>query len=143
LGSINDRSYAVRRLKRRPELIERTFTEAREYAQPRDKTGRPTNVGITNILPSPSKGGSTRAYILARLDRDGHTELAAMVEHRSQGTRTDLLRSNPTKLNDRGAAYLLRRLARGPREVLVSAGHQRLSSLISGQCIVARFLGGL
>lgn len=43
------------------------------------KRGRPKKgkekVGNTNI----SKGGSTRAYILARLDRDGHAELAARV----------------------------------------------------------------
>ena len=40
-------------------------------------------------------------------------ELArAQAKYRKQGTRTDLLRSNATKLNDRGAAYLLRRLAR-------------------------------
>jgi hypothetical protein len=43
------------------------------------KQGRPKKgeekVGNANI----SKGGSTRAYILARLDRDGHVELAAKV----------------------------------------------------------------
>lgn len=43
------------------------------------RRGRPKKgeekVGNTNI----SKGGSTAAYILARLDRDGHAELAAKV----------------------------------------------------------------
>jgi hypothetical protein len=47
------------------------------------------------------------------------TELAkAQVVHRKQGSRTDLLRSDTTKLGDRGSAYLLRRLARDHPEIL-------------------------
>jgi hypothetical protein len=41
------------------------------------KHGGP-QVGVTN-LPSPSAKGTTRSYILARLDRDGFAELAAQV----------------------------------------------------------------
>jgi hypothetical protein len=56
----------------------------------------------------------------------------AQADHRRQGTRTDLLRRQTTKLNDRGAAYLLRRLARDHADIFAAYERGEFASVRAG-----------
>ena len=58
--------------------------------------------GVGNTKSTVSAGGSTRAYILARLDRDGHADLAAKVRTKEISANAAAIeagfRSKPTHL---------------------------------------------
>jgi hypothetical protein len=62
-----------------PDLMEKVWTTARDAALGPRRAGPGRGKQLVMPSVSVSAGGTTRPYILARLDRDGHAELAAKV----------------------------------------------------------------
>ncbi len=83
--------------------------------------------GFGNTKPSVSQDGSTVGYILARLDRDGHTKLAAEVRaktisanaaalqvgYRKKPTPLEIIRKQLPKLTNAERQELIHELTRG------------------------------
>jgi len=93
-----------------PDLIQKAWPEARDRALGKNRGGQPGNKNAAkneadniSIVSKPREYGTSRAYILARLDRDGHTELAAKVRAKTMSAdaaaKSVSYRKQPTPLD--------------------------------------------